>query len=80
MPGKFPGSYFLFCGNPRRAAETGDLTEVEKYLGEKEDLRLTELVLHLRRTRHPWMVEGVEQYLLAYQAVQELLTVIIAQK
>ena len=30
---------------------------------------LTDLVRHLRTVRHPWMVEGEEQYLLAYQAV-----------
>ena len=52
-----------------RAVQTGDLSSLENYLGKQEEMVLTELVLHLRRVRHPWMVEGEEQYLLAYQAV-----------
>ena len=34
---------------------------------------LTQLVLHLRTVGQPWMVEGEEQYLLAYQAALALL-------
>ena len=52
-----------------RAVQTGDLSSLENYLGEEGEMVLTELVLHLRRVRHPWMVEGEQQYLLAYQAV-----------
>ena len=49
--------------------QTGDLSSLENYLGQEDEMVLTELVLHLRRVRHPWMVEGEQQYLLAYQAV-----------
>ena len=52
-----------------RAVQAGDLSSLENYLGDQEEMVLTELVLHLRRVRHPWMVEGEQQYLLAYQAV-----------
>ena len=52
-----------------RAVQTGDLSSLENYLGQEDEMVLTELVLHLRRVRHPWMVEGEQQYLLAYQAV-----------
>ena len=37
--------------------------------GDHEEMVLTDLVRHLRTVRHPWMVEGEEQYILAYQAV-----------
>ena len=52
-----------------RAVEAGDLSSLQNYLGVEEEMVLTQLVLHLRKVRHPWMVEGEEQYLLAYQAV-----------
>ena len=52
-----------------RAVQTGDLTSLENYLGDQEEMVLTDLVRHLRTVRHPWMVEGEEQYILAYQAV-----------
>ena len=52
-----------------RAVQAGDLSSLGNYLGDQEEMVLTELVLHLRRVRHPWMVEGEQQYLLAYQAV-----------
>lgn len=61
-----------------RALQTGDLSTVENYLGEEEEVVLTELVLHLRRVRHPWMVEGEQQYLLAYQAVLGILNQLLS--
>ena len=61
-----------------RAVQTGDLSSLENYLGKQEEMVLTELVLHLRRVRHPWMVEGEEQYLLAYQAVLGIIEQLIA--
>ena len=62
------------------ATRSGDLSGVEKYLGKGEELRLTEPVLELRRVRHPWMVEGENQYLLAYQAVLEILNTVIREQ
>ena len=39
-----------------------------------EGLCLYELVRQLRMQRHPWMVEGVEQYRTAYHVVRQLIT------
>ena len=55
------------------ACHKGNLTELENYLGNTEAVTLTELVLQLRRVRHPWMVEGLYQYLLAHQGTLEIL-------
>ena len=51
-----------------------DLAVVEDYLGEEGEMVLTQLVLHLRTVGQPWMVEGEQQYLLAYQAVLAILS------
>ena len=59
------------------ACHTGDLAGLENYLGDTEAVTLTELVLQLRRVRHPWMVEGLHQYLLGYQGILEILKTIL---
>ena len=51
-----------------------DLDLINNYLGEEGEMVLTQLVLHLRKVGHPWMVEGEAQYLLAYQAALAILT------
>ena len=51
-----------------------DLALIENYLGQQEEIVLTQLVLHLRSVGHPWMVEGEAQYLLAYQAALAIAT------
>ena len=51
-----------------------DLDLIDNYLGDQGEMVLTQLVLHLRRVGHPWMVEGEAQYLLAYQAALAILT------
>eukprot|EP00092_Neocalanus_flemingeri_P037205 GFUD01040509.1.p1 GENE.GFUD01040509.1~~GFUD01040509.1.p1 ORF type:complete len:368 (+),score=158.64 GFUD01040509.1:72-1106(+) len=51
---------------------TGVWTEMEKYLGKDGELVLEPLVRRLRETRHPWMVEGEQQYRLAYQGCVQL--------
>lgn len=50
-----------------------DNSLIDDYIGEAGDLCLHPLVCHLRRVRHPWMVEGEHQYLLAYQTCCYLL-------
>ena len=40
-------------------------------------LYLLPLVKHLREIRHPWMVEGEEQYTLAYKTCNYVLTELI---
>ena len=47
--------------------------EVEEHLGPGEEVCLVGLVRRLRETRHPWMVEGAQQYKLAYATVLALL-------
>ena len=54
--------------------DTEDSTLLDDHLGPQEDLCLASLVCHLRKTRHPWMVEGVHQYNLAYQACNFLIS------
>jgi protein tyrosine phosphatase len=34
---------------------------------------LLSLIASLRRQRHPWMVEGAEQYLICYRTIMELM-------
>ena len=38
-----------------------------------EDVSLKDLVYQMRLQRHPWMVEGVQQYMLAHDIVIHLL-------
>ena len=51
-----------------------DLALIDNYLGDQGEIVLTQLVLHLRTVGHVGMVEGEAQYLLAYQAVLDILT------
>ena len=51
-----------------------DVALIDKYLGDQGEMVLTQLVLHLRTVGHVGMVEGEAQYLLAYQAVLDILT------
>ena len=55
----------------QRAQDEG-WEKVEKYL-EGEEVMLVPLVTMLRETRHPWMVEGLHQYKLAYATLVWLL-------
>ena len=36
-------------------------------------INLKETVIYMRKTRHPWMVEGIHQYTLAYEIVASLI-------
>lgn len=51
-----------------------DESLLKDHLGSQGDLCLASLVCHLRKTRHPWMVEGVHQYNLAYQTCNFLIS------
>jgi len=51
---------------------TGLWAEMEKYEGNDGELVLEPLVRKLREIRHPWMVEGEQQYRLAYQGCLEV--------
>ena len=51
---------------------TGVWTEMEEYEGRDGELVLEPLVRKLRGIRHPWMVEGEQQYRLAYQGCVEI--------
>jgi protein tyrosine phosphatase len=51
---------------------TGVWTEMEEYIGKDGELLLEPLVRKLREIRHPWMVEGEQQYRLAYQGCTEI--------
>ena len=62
----------------RTAVLTSNMSTMENHLGKEEDLMLTGLVMELRRVRHPWMVEGIHQYLLAYRALLQLLRRILS--
>ena len=55
----------------QRAQDEG-WEKVEKYL-QGEEVTLVPLVTMLRETRHPWMVEGLHQYKLAYATLVWLL-------
>ena len=52
--------------------QTGVWTEMEEYMGKDGELVLEPLVRKLREIRHPWMVEGEQQYRLAYQGCTEI--------
>ena len=52
--------------------QTGVWTEMEEYEGRDGELVLEPLVRKLRGIRHPWMVEGEQQYRLAYQGCVEI--------
>ena len=36
-------------------------------------VNLKEIVLYMRKTRHPWMVEGTGQYKMAYDIIIQML-------
>ena len=55
------------------AFEKQDDTILKEIIGPNDDLILHPLVLNLRGARHPWMVEGEHQYLLAYETCVALL-------
>ena len=57
----------------KTALEQQDDTILKEIIGPNDDLILHPLVLHLRASRHPWMVEGEHQYLLAYETCVQLL-------
>ena len=52
--------------------QTGVWTEMKEYMGKDGELLLEPLVRKLREIRHPWMVEGEQQYRLAYQVCKEI--------
>ena len=52
--------------------QTGVWTEMKEYMGKDGELLLEPLVRKLREIRHPWMVEGEQQYRLAYQGCTEI--------
>ena len=66
--GTFTAMYNLY-----RTLRTNDAQKLQEYCGPDGDLELISTVHHLRNVRHPWMVEGVEQYLLAYKTCLQLL-------
>ena len=45
---------------------------MEEYMGKDRELVLEPLLRKLREIRHPWMVEGEQQYRLAYQGCVEI--------
>ena len=57
----------------KTALEQQDDTILKEIIGPDDDLILHPLVLHLRASRHPWMVEGEHQYLLAYETCVQIL-------
>jgi len=61
------GNDMNYSGNP-----SNDTTDDDVF--NDEGLCLYELVRQLRMQRHPWMVEGVEQYRTAYHVVRQLIT------
>ena len=69
--GTFATLYSLY--HLLQQAEEKGWKEVEKYLKEGDEVSLVPLVTMLRETRHPWMVEGLHQYKLAYATLLWLL-------
>merc|ERR1711892_438194 len=53
--------------------QTGDWSELDKFAGKDGELVLEPLVRRLRDIRHPWMVEGEQQYRLAYPGCVEII-------
>ena len=66
--GTFTAMYNLY-----HTLRTNDVENLQEICGPDGDLTLTPTVTNLRNVRHPWMVEGVEQYLLAYETCLQLL-------
>ena len=62
-----------------KSAEDEGWEKVEKYLKEDE-MSLVPLVTMLRETRHPWMVEGLHQYKLAYATFVWLLKDLLKER
>ena len=58
----------------KTAFEKQDDTILKELIGPNDpNLILHPLVINLRGARHPWMVEGEHQYLLAYETCVALL-------
>jgi len=57
-----------------KANDSGEWGDVERYLDPGTGaINMKPLVWMLRETRHPWMVEGIQQYELIYQTVVEIM-------
>ena len=66
-------------GALRDLLATRDCGTLDPFLDSEEALCLAPLVCHLRGVRHPWMVEGEHQYLLAYQTCLHILKQTLAE-
>ena len=64
---------YTFLNMLKTANENQDDSVFRELLGSNDELILHPLVCHLRDSRHPWMVEGEHQYLLAYETCIQLL-------
>ena len=64
--GTFTTIYSIFSLVKQMMMNNG-VDTLNDHLGKNGDLCLAPLVCHLRKVRHPWMVEGLHQYFLAYQ-------------
>ena len=64
---------YTFYNMLKTALEKQDDATLKELIGPGDDLILHPLVLKLRDSRHPWMVEGEHQYLLAYQTCVQIL-------
>ena len=64
--GTFTTIYSIFSLVKQMMMNNG-VDTLNDHVGKNGDLCLAPLVCHLRRSRHPWMVEGLHQYFLAYQ-------------
>ena len=64
---------YTFLNMLNTASYNQDDSVIRELLGPNDELILPPLVCHLRDSRHPWMVEGEHQYLLAYETCVQLL-------
>ena len=64
---------YTFYNMLKTALEKQDDAILKELIDPGDALILHPLVLKLRDSRHPWMVEGEHQYLLAYQTCVQIL-------